>query len=172
MQEYKKKWPLTAVLSELSQPRVISVHSYYLTSLVNLSFLKSCSLVVRNPLRITFSSWWSLQRDALLCGNISLCEGCFIRLCRISTVLICPAYSARMITYLRSFMSGWWLYRLLSFGCFARPNYSRLRSVEWELLSHRYMLCNSMLDFAVESSREVITSCDYKIAYFRLIINM
>ena len=54
LRRIKKKWPLTvASFYDPSQPRVISVQSWYLTSLINLSF---CRFVLTVSIFVPFSS--------------------------------------------------------------------------------------------------------------------
>ena len=71
----KKKWPLTGVLIRTTQPRVISVHSWYLTSLVNLSFCRIddpsalFTFDASHPILISISH----QREVLLCGKRLRC---------------------------------------------------------------------------------------------------
>ena len=64
----------------LQQPRVISVHSYYLTSLVNLSFCRlDVTFIFSKYLPITTTTSFP-KRESLVCWNISLVwEGASLR---------------------------------------------------------------------------------------------
>ena len=65
----KKKWPLTAESSDSRQPRVISVRSYYLTSVINPAF---CRFDAVQPARSSCPAAFHLQshkRDTLMRGG-------------------------------------------------------------------------------------------------------
>ena len=68
-EKQKKKWPLTAESSDFQQPRVISVLSYYLTSVINPAF---CRFDAVQPVHPSCPATFHLQshkRDTLLCGG-------------------------------------------------------------------------------------------------------